>query len=87
MRHYKLTFTENVKAQEYTYEYLLKARSLNEARRTAKRWISDWYSGDHEWSDDDTCEFDGGCLAVRKIYIIPTTKKQFAKDLLLRFTI
>lgn len=78
---YRLDFTEINGEQEYSHTELIAAGSLKEAEQIGRDYIQQWYDDpDAEWLDDDTYEFWGGQIQVRKIGVSETTLKDILRD-------
>ena len=88
MKYFKLTFTEINGEQEYTYNYLLKAKDRLKAESAALKFLSGWYDDDEaEVTWPDNVEFFCGCIIVNDISIEETTVEQFTQDLIQRYTV
>jgi len=75
--------------QEYEYNFLIKAGSLEEAGMKARFHVETWYDDPDVSHDVQTniYEFFGGGIIVTYTIPVRTTKKAFAEMLTERYTI
>jgi hypothetical protein len=89
MKYFHGQLEERNGEQEYTYDYLIKATSLEKAKERLILEAEQFYGSDAEKIDDgnDGFFFFGGAIYVEVKSIGQTTKAQFIKNILHRYGI
>ena len=86
-KYYHYTLEEINGEQEYSYDYLIEAESLEEAESIANTHASTFYCDEPEEVHDGSYAFFGGAICVEIDSITETTKEGFIKDMLRRVTL
>ena len=84
---YHYTLEEINGEQEYSYDYLIEAESLEEAEAIANTHAGTFYCDEPEEVYDESYAFFGGAICVEIGSITETTKEGFIKDMLRRATL
>lgn len=89
MKTFKFSLTEQNGEQEYGYNYLVYAGDEEEADKIMKEFAQQWYDDPDVVydADNDRWEFFGGCIHVTINNDGEITPKDFAKELLNRYSI
>jgi len=81
--YYHLTLEEINGEQEYGYDYLVTAPSMEVAEQIAEEQARSFYCDeDVEKNEDGWYEFFGGSIAVKIAWLAKTTKAAFVKRML-----
>jgi len=89
---FEFSIEERNGEQEYTYDYLVKAKDVEEARQKARRAARTWYGRPdgietHEgYEEEPWFSFLGGAVMTQVQSVKETTKRSFTKTLLDRWT-
>ena len=85
------TLEERNEEQEYSYDYLVKAKSLEKAKLLADQHAKTWYDDPDVETDtfdeETTYYFFGGSLAATVVSIQETTKEEWVKMMFERYSI
>lgn len=89
MKWFEFSIEERNGEQEYTYDYLVKAKDMKEATEKARKAARGWY-GKPDWTDNDGDEpyfsFLGGAIITQVDSVAETTKRAFTKRIVRRWT-
>lgn len=80
--------------QQYDYDYFIEEPTEEEAWRIARDYASRFYGEDEDGNPasalitgyDDAYEFHCGCIWVSITKLIPTTRQEFTRHILERYT-
>lgn len=86
MKYYHGQLEERNGEQEYSYDYLIKAKSFVEAQARMELEASQFYGSDGE-KEGDGYFFESAGIYVEAKCLAQTTKAQFIKDMLQRYEI
>jgi len=84
-KYYHCVIKELNGEQEYSYDYLIEARNIAEANKRAETYAGKFYNDKPYACDESYVFFD--TINVEVDSIIETTKEDFVKDLLRRYTL
>ena len=86
-KYYHYTLEEINGEQEYAYDYLIEAESLEEAESIANTHASTFYCDEPEEVHDGSYEFFGGAISVEIMSVAEITKEDFIRNMLQRATL
>ena len=86
-KYYHYTLEEINGEQEYSYDHLIEAANLEEAKVIANTHASTFYCDESEEVYDGSYVFFGGAICVEIKSVTKTTKEGFVRDMLQRATL